>query len=94
VIQAKLDLSMDVIRCAVEEYHKKANPFYEASYDLIKSKSVWDNFNQNWIDKLILVYSWMPLIAGKNLKLKIDKGESLDACIQRNCKKEVLDSSP
>lgn len=92
MIKAKLSLNMDVIKSSVREYNNSTNPFYEASYDLIKNKHFWSDFNQNWIDKIALVYSWMPRIAGKDFKLQIDEGESFEACIEKNCKKEVLDS--
>ncbi len=93
MIKAKLNLNTDVIESSVREYNNSTNPFYEASYDLIKNKYFWKDFNQNWTDKLALVYSWMPRIAGKDSKLQIDEGESFEACIQKNCKKEVLDSN-
>lgn len=40
----------------------------------------------------MLVYSWVPRIAGSDFKLEIDEGESFETCIKKNCKKEVLDS--
>lgn len=92
MIKAKLNLNMEMIESSVREYNNSTNPFYEASYDLIKNKYFGEDFNQNWTDKLALVYSWMPRIAGKDFKLKIDEGEPFEACIQKNCKKEVLDS--
>ncbi|HEY4712565.1 MAG: hypothetical protein A2144_05065 [Chloroflexi bacterium RBG_16_50_9] len=93
MIKLTIDLTMDVIESSVEKYVKGANPFYEASYDLIKNKRFWDDFNGNWVDKLMLVYSWMPRIAGRDSELEIQEGESFEACIQRNCR-EVLDSDP
>ena len=92
MIRAKLNLNMDMIKSSVRGYSNSTNLFYEASYDLIKNKIFWNDFNQNWTEKLALVYSWMPRIAGKDFRLQIDKGEYFEACIQRNCEKEALDS--
>lgn len=91
MIKARLTLDMGLIESSVKEYDSN-NLFYKASYDLIKNKYFWADFNRNWTDKLALVYSWMPRIAGRDFKLKIDERESFETCIQRNCKKEVLDS--
>lgn len=91
MIKAKLNLNIDTIESSIRKYDAD-NVFYCASYDLIMNKDVWKTFNQNWIEKLTLVYSWMPRIAGKDLKLKIEEGKPLEECIQKICKKEVLNS--
>lgn len=90
MINVKFDLNLNMIETSVRKYDSSTNPFYHASYDLIKNKNFWKNFNANWTNKLALVYSWMPRIAGKDFQLEIDKGESFEACIQNNCKKELL----
>lgn len=51
---------------------------------------IWEEINRDWIEKLSLVYSWMPRIAGKDFKLKVNPNESLEASIQRHCKEELL----
>lgn len=91
MIKAKLNLNIDTIESSIREYDSD-NIFYRASYDLIIDKHIWKTFNQNWVEKLMLVYSWMPRIAGKELKLKIEKGKTLEECIQKEYKKDVLNS--
>jgi DNA-binding GntR family transcriptional regulator len=56
MIKAKLNLNMDMIKSSVREYSNSTNLFHEASYDLIKNKIFWNDFNQNWTEKLALVY--------------------------------------
>lgn len=72
---------MGLIESSINKYDNDANPFYNASYELIKNKPIWKDFNQNWIDKLALVFSWMPRIAGKDLhedyESHVRGGESL-----------------
>lgn len=91
MIKAKLDLSIDIIKSRIRQYKDSTNPFYEASYDVIKNKDLWNDFNRNWVDKIALIYSWIPRIAGKDFRLQINKGDSLETCIQKNCEKKVLD---
>ena len=79
-----------LIETSVGKYGESTNPFYRASYDLIKDKSIWTKFNTNWTEKLALVYSWMPTVARANCELETRDRESFEACIQRRCKEEVL----